>query len=102
MHYTTDDGRRLLDGTSNRQTRLTVNTRPVMDGARQVTVLPTGIWMASQSRASSTEVGGDMAQIPIYAAAEKSEPRKRPAEFPVFNQETFRDDAGGASGPPDS
>ncbi|HET9012840.1 MAG TPA: PDZ domain-containing protein, partial [Gemmatimonadaceae bacterium] len=31
---------RLLDGTANRQTVLTVNARPTMDGARQVTVLP--------------------------------------------------------------
>jgi tricorn protease len=31
---------RLLDGTANRQTVLTVNTRPVMEGARQVTVVP--------------------------------------------------------------
>ena len=27
---------RLLDGTSNRQTRLTINNRPAMEGARQV------------------------------------------------------------------
>ncbi|MGE0883692.1 MAG: PDZ domain-containing protein [Blastocatellales bacterium] len=32
---------RLLDGTANRQTVLTVNNRPVMEGARQVTVVPT-------------------------------------------------------------
>ncbi len=31
---------RLLDGTANRQTVLTVNSKPVMEGARQVTVLP--------------------------------------------------------------
>ena len=35
-----DNMYRLLDGTANRQTRLTVNTKPAMDGARQVTVLP--------------------------------------------------------------
>lgn len=32
---------RLLDGTANRQTVLTVNNRPLMEGARQVTVVPT-------------------------------------------------------------
>ena len=31
---------RLLDGTANRQTVLTVNTQPTMQGARQVTVVP--------------------------------------------------------------
>ncbi|MDP1571879.1 MAG: PDZ domain-containing protein [Vicinamibacterales bacterium] len=35
-----DSLHRLLDGTANRQTVLTVNRRPVMDGARQVTVVP--------------------------------------------------------------
>lgn len=33
---------RLLDGTANRQTALTVSSRPVTDGARQVTVIPVG------------------------------------------------------------
>ena len=31
---------RLLDGTANRQTALMVNSRPSMDGARQITVVP--------------------------------------------------------------
>ena len=31
---------RLLDGTANRQTALTVNSKPVLEGSRQVTVLP--------------------------------------------------------------
>ncbi len=35
-----DSIHRLLDGTANRQTVLTVNGRPSMDGARQVTVVP--------------------------------------------------------------
>jgi len=35
-----DNVYRLLDGTANRQTVLTVNARPTMDGARQVTVVP--------------------------------------------------------------
>ena len=35
-----DSIHRLLDGTANRQTRLTVNSKPVMEGARQVTVVP--------------------------------------------------------------
>jgi tricorn protease len=35
-----DNIHRLLDGTGNRQTRLTVNNTPAMEGARQVTVIP--------------------------------------------------------------
>jgi tricorn protease len=35
-----DNVYRLLDGTANRQTVLTVNSRPTMDGARTVTVVP--------------------------------------------------------------
>ena len=42
---------RLLDGTSNRQTRLTINNRPAMDGARQVVVVPTGTEQALRTRA---------------------------------------------------
>jgi tricorn protease len=37
---TPDNIFRLLDGTTNRQTVLTVNNRPSMEGARQVTVIP--------------------------------------------------------------
>jgi tricorn protease len=36
----TDDLHRLLDGTVNRQTVLTVNAQPTLTGARQVTVVP--------------------------------------------------------------
>ena len=35
-----DNIHRLLDGTANRQTTLTVNTTPSMQGARTVTVIP--------------------------------------------------------------
>ncbi len=42
---------RLLDGTANRQVRLTINSKPVMDGARQVTVIPTGSEQALRTRA---------------------------------------------------
>jgi tricorn protease len=35
-----DNIHRLFDGTANRQTRLTVNSKPVIEGARQVTVVP--------------------------------------------------------------
>src|SRR5688500_4314361 len=35
-----DNIHRLLDGTANRQTRLTVNGKPAPEGARQVTVVP--------------------------------------------------------------
>jgi tricorn protease len=42
---------RLLDGTANRQTVLSVNSKPVMDGARQVTVVPTATEQALRTRA---------------------------------------------------
>jgi tricorn protease len=42
---------RLLDGTANRQTALTVNSKPTMEGARQVTVVPTANEQALRTRA---------------------------------------------------
>ena len=42
---------RLLDGTANRQTVLTLNDRPVADGARRVTVIPIASDQALRSRA---------------------------------------------------
>ncbi len=42
---------RLLDGTANRQTVLTVNSRPAMDGSRQVTVVPVANEQALRTRA---------------------------------------------------
>lgn len=42
---------RLLDGTANRQTVLTVNNRPTMEGARKITVVPTANEQGLRSRA---------------------------------------------------
>jgi tricorn protease len=42
---------RLLDGTANRQTTLTVNSTPTMQGARTVTVLPVASEQALRTRA---------------------------------------------------
>jgi len=42
---------RLLDGTANRQTVLTVNSRPSLEGARQVTVIPTANEQGLRTRA---------------------------------------------------
>jgi tricorn protease len=42
---------RLLDGTANRQTVLSLNSKPVMEGARQVTVVPTASEQALRTRA---------------------------------------------------
>ncbi|HVG19426.1 MAG TPA: PDZ domain-containing protein, partial [Blastocatellia bacterium] len=42
---------RLLDGTANRQTALTVNSRPSLDGARQVTVVPVANEQGLRTRA---------------------------------------------------
>jgi len=64
---------RLLDGTANRQTVLTVNNRPVMDGARQVTVLPvaneqglrTRAWVEANRRKVDSLSGGKLAYVYI-------------------------------------
>ena len=42
---------RLLDGTADRQTVLTINSRPALDGARQVTVIPIANEQALRTRA---------------------------------------------------
>jgi len=42
---------RLLDGTANRQTVIAVNARPVLDGARQVTVIPVANEQTLRTRA---------------------------------------------------
>jgi tricorn protease len=62
---------RLLDGTSNRQTTLTVNTRPAMDGARQVTVVPianeqglrTRAWVEANRRLVDKLSNGQLAYV---------------------------------------
>ena len=46
-----DNIHRLLDGTANRQTTLTVNTTPSMQGARTVTVIPVASEQALRGRA---------------------------------------------------
>ena len=42
---------RLLDGTANRQTVIAVNSKPSLEGARQVTVVPVGSEQALRTRA---------------------------------------------------
>lgn len=46
-----DSIHRLLDGTSGKQTVLTVNTQPTLEGARQITVVPVASEQALRSRA---------------------------------------------------
>jgi len=48
---TPDNIYRLLDGTANRQTVLTVSAKPVMEGARQVTVVPVANEQGLRTRA---------------------------------------------------
>jgi tricorn protease len=68
---TPDNLYRLLDGTANRQTVLTVNARPTMDGARQVTVLPvaneqglrTRAWVEHNRRVVDSLSGGKLAYV---------------------------------------
>jgi tricorn protease len=62
---------RLLDGSANRQTVLTVNNRPTMDGARQVTVIPTAneqglrtrAWVEANRRVVDKLSGGQLAYV---------------------------------------
>ena len=68
---TPDNLYRLLDGTANRQTVLTVNGRPTLDGARQVTVVPvaneqtlrTRAWVEANRRTVDKLSGGHLAYV---------------------------------------
>lgn len=62
---------RLLDGTANRQTSLTVNSKPSMEGARQITVVPTNneqglrtrAWVEANRRLVDKLSGGQLAYV---------------------------------------
>jgi tricorn protease len=62
---------RLLDGTANRQTSLTVNSRPALEGARSVTVVPisseqglrTRAWVESNRRLVEKVSDGQLAYV---------------------------------------
>jgi tricorn protease len=62
---------RLLDGTANRQTAITVNDKPSMDGARRVTVVPvanegglrTRAWVESNRRLVDKLSNGQLAYV---------------------------------------
>lgn len=62
---------RLLDGTANRQTALTVNNRPAREGARQVIVVPvaneqglrTRAWVEANRRLVDKLSGGQLAYV---------------------------------------
>ena len=66
-----DNIHRLLDGTANRQTVLTVNGRPDREGARQVTVVPvpsdqglrTRRWVEDNRRFVETRSNGQLAYV---------------------------------------
>ena len=66
-----DNIHRLLDGTANRQTSLTVNSKPVMEGARQVTVVPvpseaglrTRAWVEANRRLVDKLSNGQLAYV---------------------------------------
>lgn len=73
-----DNVYRLLDGTANRQTVLTVNTRPTMDGARQVTVVPipneqglrTRAWVERNRRIVDSLSHGTLAYVYVPSTAQ--------------------------------
>jgi tricorn protease len=64
---------RLLDGTANRQTVIGVNSKPVMEGARQVTVIPvanegglrTRAWVEHNRRLVDRLSGGKLAYVHV-------------------------------------
>jgi tricorn protease len=66
-----DNIHRLLDGTANRQTSLTVNNKPTMEGARNVTVVPvtseqtlrTRAWVESNRRLVEKLSNGQLAYV---------------------------------------
>jgi tricorn protease len=66
-----DNIHRLLDGTANRQTVLTVNSRPDMQGARQITVVPvaneqglrTRAWVEANRRYVDSVSNGKLAYV---------------------------------------
>jgi tricorn protease len=68
---TPDNIYRLLDGTASRQTVLTLNTRPVLEGARQVTVVPvaneqglrTRAWVEANRRLVDKLSNGQLAYV---------------------------------------
>lgn len=68
---TPDNIFRLLDGTANRQTTLTVNSKPTMEGARTITVVPvaneqglrTRAWVESNRRLVDKLSGGQLAYV---------------------------------------
>ncbi len=68
-----DNIHRLLDGTADRQTVLTVNRRPTMEGARRVTVVPvaneqglrTRAWVEANRRLVDTLSNGALAYVYI-------------------------------------
>jgi tricorn protease len=67
----TDNLYRLLDGTAGRQIVITVNTRPSMDGARRLTVVPiandqglrTRAWVEGNRRLVDSLSGGKLAYV---------------------------------------
>jgi tricorn protease len=62
---------RLLEGTGNRQTRLTLNTQPSMDGAREITIVPVTsenalrrqAWVEHNRRKVAELSGGQLAYV---------------------------------------
>ncbi len=66
-----DNIHRLLDGTANKQTVLTINSRPDMQGARQITVVPvaseqglrTRAWVEHNRRLVDSLSGGRLAYV---------------------------------------
>jgi len=73
-----DNVYRLFDGTANHQTTITVNERPTMDGARQVTVIPVAndaglrerAWVEHNRRLVDSLSHGELAYVHLPNTAE--------------------------------
>ena len=80
---------RLLDGTANRQTVLTVNSQPVMAGSRQITVVPvaneqglrTRAWVEANRRLVDKLSNGQLAYVYV--------PNTGPPGYTSFNRYYF-------------
>jgi len=80
---------RLLDGTANRQTVLTVNNKPVVEGARQITVVPVGNEQGLRTRAFVEENRRKVSQMSDGKLAYVYVPNTGQGGYQSFNRYYF-------------
>ena len=84
-----DNIHRLLDGTANRQTVLTVNNKPVVEGARQITVVPVGNEQGLRTRAFVEENRRKVSQMSDGKLAYVYVPNTGQGGYQSFNRYYF-------------